>query len=1088
MIQVSRKFFQLAFYLVASCPLLGGAAETLRHPQGLDAQLRQVEVPYLAEQVRLRGDAERGALLFYKSAAACVQCHSSDQNRSPLGPSLSALPADTSLEYLVNAVLRPSEKIAKGFETNVVVTSDGNVLSGLVVRENDDELVLRDAKDLQKEIRIDQDDIEDHQLATQSMMPEGLAGTLADQSEFLDLVAYVAAIAAGGAEAEARLKPSAEALLVKDDSQNLDHAGIVKGLRSRDFNEGSLIYHGYCAECHGADGNTPSLPTARAFGTQKLKFGADPYRMFMTLTRGNGLMAPMGHLTPKERYQVVHYIREAFMRPSNSEYEKVTTEYLAGLPKGTELGTEVPYVERDFGPALASQLRRDFSSVLSIRLGDQTIAYDTHTMDQADFWSGGFVEIGQTQHARGRGEGTVNPAGTSVQGLAGWKWGHDGTFDYSRKGLLPRGPLPKEWLRYHGHSLFGDQVVLRYEIDGRLIWELPTAEPAIADFPQTIGIRHAMRVEPGKALTLAVAQVPEANDQLLESAAGSLGVVLGKRQEGNWQSWTAATVLGQVEGMGWSIDEQNRIVLQIPASPEARVIEICRSSGQGAKALEAVQQQLSTYASTAQIVDPQSCSEGGPLLWPEVLHTTGTLGLEKGAYALDTIAIPRQTPWNTWFRTSAVDFFDDGRMAIATYGGDVWIVSGVDEQLLDLKWKRFAGGMYEPMGLKVVDGQVYVTCKDRITRLHDVDDNGEADFYESFSADDDVSVNFHAFNFDLQVDTDKNFYYAKAGHGADYAIPGAIIKISPDGEHREIYCTGFRSPNGMGILPDNRLTVSDNQGQWTPASKINLVKKGGFYGWVPTYSIPGKWAPDGGAIDLDKLVPPTTFDRPLVYMPQEFDNSSGGQVWVDDPRWGPLSGRLLHTSFGKGWMSYVLMQEVEGESQAAIIKLPFDFETGIMRAEVNPVDGQVYAVGLQGWNGGGRPRMADKGIQRLRATGNEEWMVTGAVVEPDGLRFRFTTPVDAKTASDPASYAIKHWDYLWQASYGSKMYSPTTGEVGPDTLTVSKVEMDADNKGVKLIIPGLQPVDQLHLIMNLQDPAGKALLEEVYWTINRMPK
>ena len=121
------------------------------------------------------------------------------------------------------------------------------------------------------------------------------------------------------------------------------------------------------------------------------------------------------------------------------------------------------------------------------------------------------------------------------------------------------------------------------------------------------------------------------------------------------------------------------------------------------------------------------------------------------------------------------------------------------------------------------------------------------------------------------------------------------------------------SPNGMGMLPDGRPTASDNQGQWTPASKVSLLKPDGFYGWVQTYSIPGMWEPGGGTIDVKKVVPPSSFDPPLVWMPQDFDNSSGGQLWVDDDRWGPLSGHLLHTSFGKGWMSYMMIQDVEGQ-------------------------------------------------------------------------------------------------------------------------------------------------------------------------------
>ena len=366
-------------------------------------------------------------------------------------------------------------------------------------------------------------------------------------------------------------------------------------------------------------------------------------------------------------------------------------------------------------------------------------------------------------------------------------------------------------------------------------------------------------------------------------------------------------------------------------------------------------------------------------------------------------------------------------------------------------------------------------------------DDGEADFYESFNADPDVSANFHAFNFDLQTDTDGNFYYAKSGHGADSSVPGCVFKITADGTQRSIYSTGFRTPNGMGALPDGRVTVSDNQGQWTPASKINLLKPGGFYGWVPTYSIPGMWEPDGGKIDIAKVVPPKSFDPPLVWMPQEFDNSSGGQLFVEDERWGPLSGRLLHTSFGKGWMSYLMMQDFGDTAQAAIIKLPFDFQTGIMRARVNPADGQVYATGLQGWNGGGRAGLLGHGVQRLRYTGKQHLMVSDCQVESDGLRIEFNFELDESSATDLKSYVAKHWNYLWQESYGSDQYSPSTGEKGVDDLGIVSATLSDDRRSVKLLVPKIAPVHQLHLILKLKSADGQSFEEEVYWTINRVP-
>lgn len=1078
----------LGFCIIATACLTAGG-ETLRHPLNLEEQLKAVDATQLARTARRRGDARRGALVFYKSAAACIHCHLSGEAESPLGPDLAKL-GEIPDTHVIESLLHPSKTIRKGYETHSVLTADGDVLVGMIVKQDADSMTLRVASDLSNDRVIKMDDVEAIKKSDKSMMPEGLVGSLGEQRDFLDLAKYVMEVAAGGEAAAGALKPSPEQLEIKDDTGNLDHAGIIKQLRSRDFDAGKSIYHGYCFNCHGNDGNTPSLPTARAFGTQKLRFGADPYRMFMTLSRGNGLMAPMSHLTPKERYQVVHYIREQFMKPTNPEYFKVDDDYLAGLPQGTADGTEVSDIQRDFGPALASQLERKHSSVLTIKLGELTISYDLHTMNQAGIWRKGFLDLSNTQHVRDRGEGTANPRGESVTGLSHWQWGHGGTFDYSTTGFLPRGPMPSRLMDYRGHYLFGDRVVLSYAIDQRSILESPQATSDT--------VTHSLEIGPGKLLVLCVAKFANEmtagvckfghDDERSKRGDASGSFVAAWHTSGEQiDHFTAAGVAGDVDGLQWTIDDKNRLALQIPASQRARTIEIIRQASRGSDCLVAFGKHVESKQTSGSAPSPAAFTHGGPLLWPEEITTVGVHGLEQGGYTLDTLTLPDSTPWNTWFRTAALDFFPDGRMAVSTYGGDVWIVSGIDNDLINLRWKRFAGGLYEPFGLRIVDGFVYLTCKDRLTKLHDINQDGEADFYESFNADDDVSVNFHAFNFDLQTDSQGNFYYAKSGHGADSDLPGAVYRISPDGKRREVYCTGFRTPNGMGILPDDRLTASDNQGQWTPASKVNLLRPGGFYGWVQTYSIPGMWAPGGGTIDLKKVVPPDSFDPPLIWMPQEFDNSSGGQLFVDDPRWGPLSGRLLHTSFGKGWMSYMMLQDVDGAMQAAIIKLPFNFRTGIMRARVNPADGQVYATGLQGWNGGARAGLLDSGIQRLRYTGKPYPMVSDCKVESDGLRISFNFPLDPDSATNLESYVAKHWNYRWRSQYGSDMYSPISDKPGVEYMNVQSVTLSSDGKSVKLNIPDLIPVNQVHLILKVESSDDRPFEEEIYWTINRVP-
>jgi putative heme-binding domain-containing protein len=1109
-IQSLLQLGMVSVALLHATPLLAQVdpdTQALRHPESLEQQLKASDLSVLAREVKRRGDPRRGALVFYKSAAACVQCHASGDQTTPLGPDLTSLreskPGDTgtaevlSAEHLIESILFPSKKISQGYETVSILTGDGQLITGLIARQDDAQVVLRDANDLLHEIVIDRDDIEAMRTTPTSMMPDGLVAVIGGQREFYDLASYVVEVVHGGHARAAELKPSADQLLVVDDTENLDHAGIISKLARKDFAAGELIYHGYCFNCHGSDGNTPSLPTARAFGTQTLKFGADPYRMFLTLSKGNGLMAPMNHLTPYERYQVVHYIREQFVKPGKLDDVKVDRTYLEGLPKGTDSGERVLSVERDFGPALASQLGRNVNSALTVRLGSLTLSYNLHRMDIAGIWSGGFLNLDQTQHIRGRGEGTADPAGPMIEPLSYWRWGHGGTLDYDTSNLLPRGPMPENWLDYHGHYLHGDQVVISYAIDRREILEVAEEVASVEDaagLPPTIV--QTLRIGPGPQLLLAVGELGDmqtgSNLTGAASAAGALTYPIDSavidRGDDAGKGYFAAGLLGDRESLTWSVDAANRLVLTIPASDAERVVQVARQAADRASDQAAENFANWIQRNTAQVMDPAERITGGPLRWPDVLSTTGYPGLERGAYALDTLTIPDSTPWNTWFRTSAIDFFPDGRMVLTTYGGDVWIVSGVDNDLLDLRWKRVAGGLYEPMGVKVVDGLIYVTGKDRITRLHDLNGDGEADFYESFAADPDVSVNFHAFNFDLQVDSEGNFYYAKGGHGADTELPGVVYKVSPDGKYHEVYSTGFRTPNGMGILPDDRVTASDNQGQWTPASKINLLRPGGFYGWVQTYDGKGKWAPGGGAIALDRVVAPKSFNPPLVWMPQVLDNSSGGQLWAGDSRWGPLSGRLLHTSFGRGWMYYLMIQDGDDIAQAAIIKLPFDFKSGIMRAAVNPADGQVYATGLDGWNGGGRAGLIDHAIQRLRYTGESILMISDCQVEPEGLRLTFNFPLDPAKASRLDSYQVRHWNYLWQASYGSEMYSPTTGKVGAERMNIIAAEVATDARSVLLRVPDLKPVHQVHLLLDVASDSGESFAEEIYWTINEVPK
>ncbi|MCB1127578.1 MAG: hypothetical protein KDM81_13880, partial [Verrucomicrobiae bacterium] len=301
----------------------------------------------------------------------------------------------------------------------------------------------------------------------------------------------------------------------------------------------------------------------------------------------------------------------------------------------------------------------------------------------------------------------------------------------------------------------------------------------------------------------------------------------------------AAALVDAPAGARWVTDPAGHVRLFLPASKEARRFKVLVWRG--------AEESMGGFAALAKAAPPagdlHALTQGGPPRWPEKLVTHGTLGSANGAYAVDTITPPDDNPWKSWLRFGGVDFFSDNRRAaICTWNGDVWVLSGIDDTLADLRWKRFATGLFDPLGLKIVNDVVHTLGRDQITKLHDLNGDGEADFYECFNNDVLITKNFHEFAFDLQTDPQGNFYFSKAGpvrpggRGFDKIVPhhGCVLKVDKDGRKLEVYATGLRAPNGIGVGPQGQVTSGDNEGTWTPVCRLNWMKQGTFNGCVDT--------------------------------------------------------------------------------------------------------------------------------------------------------------------------------------------------------------------------------------------------------------
>jgi mono/diheme cytochrome c family protein len=128
------------------------------------------------------------------------------------------------------------------------------------------------------------------------------------------------------------------------------HADVIRSLNEGTLSRGAAIYRSHCASCHGTDG-VASFPAARSFGEEPLRYGADPYRMWETLTEGRGRMPAQDWLTPRERYYAVQYVREALIRPARRV--PPGTVLVAGEPEAGEPGRPEAPGEGDAPVAVA---------------------------------------------------------------------------------------------------------------------------------------------------------------------------------------------------------------------------------------------------------------------------------------------------------------------------------------------------------------------------------------------------------------------------------------------------------------------------------------------------------------------------------------------------------------------------------------------------------------------------------------------------------------------------------------------------------------------------------------------------------------
>lgn len=427
-------------------------------------------------------------------------------------------------------------------------------------------------------------------------------------------------------------------------------------------------------------------------------------------------------------------------------------------------------------------------------------------------------------------------------------------------------------------------------------------------------------------------------------------------------------------------------------------------------------------------------------------------------------------------KIGGMDFMPDGRLAVSTWepDGGVYLLSNVASvHPSTIGVQKIAEGLAEPLGLKVVDGEIYVMQKQELTKLVDTNGDGVIDEYQTVSDDWGASANFHEFGFGLAY-KDGYFYATLAtaiqpgGASTQPQIQdrGKLLKINKETGERSFIAHGLRTPNGLGFGYNGDLFIADNQGDWLPSSKILHVREGDWFG--------------SRSVDF-KGTAGLTEKKPLVWLPQdEIGNSPTTPSYLNV---GPYKNQMIHGEVTNGGVKRVFVEEVEGELQGAVFRFMQGIEGGVNRLVWGP-DKALYVgcVGNPGnWQHVGKNWF---GVERIAYNEESTFEMLAVKAKSNGIEIEFTEPLQEGDGWSPNDYNIRQWYYLPTIEYGGP-------KLDDQSLTVQSATVSDDRRSVFLKLNGMKANHVIYVNLKnhfISDMSHSLWSTEAWYTMNNIPK
>ena len=465
---------------------------------------------------------------------------------------------------------------------------------------------------------------------------------------------------------------------------------------------------------------------------------------------------------------------------------------------------------------------------------------------------------------------------------------------------------------------------------------------------------------------------------------------------------------------------------------------------------------------------------------------------EQDFYEIKTLPIPQ----DLYLEVGGLATMPDGRLAVSTRRGEIWIVENpYQKDSHQTNFRRFASGLHEILGLAYKDGVFYCSQRGELTKITDTNRDGVADLYEPIYQFE-LSGNYHEYTYGPVFDKNGdmlvtlNLAWIGFGEGKFAKWRGWLVKIKPDGT-LEPQSAGLRSPAGYSINDEGDIFYGENQGDWVGSGRITHLAKGDFAGnpggikWAKEPNSPFKLTleeiPDNSQPMFEAAKKVKNLKLPAVWFPHAIMGISTSDIIQDTTKgkFSPFPGQYFVADQGQSKVMRVFMEKVNGVYQGFCINYREGFQSGILRERFG-LDGSMF-VGMtsRGWGSTGKDNF---GLQRLVWNGLTPFEINTIHAKSDGFEISFTQAVDVKSVKNAASYALRSYIYEYHHQYGSPI-------INVKDLKIKGISVSPDKKTVRISIDGIRQF-YIHefILKGILNEEGEPLLHETaYYTLNEIP-